>query len=269
MPSKKSGNRKKNKEKKSKAEVNETDADKKRWVVGDRIHPKGLARALPEVAEALRSGTRSADDVAGELFRIYLSDYEETCRVLPWKHKPQEREDWIRALIVGLSRYAIPRGASSNDEQFQMVWDFYRDFHVSAWREDVDTFLTFSYAKLQEVFDDVAERWEPRITSLTGRPLTETCPIYKVSEEVFVSFADGYVENRFGTSRTKDPVVQEKKVLAMAKSTAIKQAAQGVVNGDDMIASTCWECGKEDVDIKTCAKCQVACYCGRECQTTR
>lgn len=93
--------------------------------------------------------------------------------------------------------------------------------------------------ELQEAFDEVAERWESRVQSLTGRPLKETWPLYKASPEAFNSFVGQYVAGNFDTAKLKDPEFENTKAQVEAKYARVKHAAQSVVGGNDVIKSTC------------------------------
>ena len=109
---------------------------------------------------------------------------------------------------------------------------------------------------------------------MTGRPLTETCPLYKVSLETFTTFVNNYVAENVDNAKLKEEEEEEeiKKFMAqvVTRHAVVKRAAQGVVDGDDVIKSTCWECGKQEVaDIRKCSRCLAARYCGRDCQLKR
>lgn len=48
----------------------------------------------------------------------------------------------------------------------------------------------------------------------------------------------------------------------------IKRSAEGVINDDDLVKSSCWECGRHDDNVLKCSKCSTARYCSKDCQRT-
>lgn len=214
----------------------ETVADRKQWVDHGRKDAKGFSKALPETAQALKSGEMGVNEAAK---RLALLGFEEqlgrgqAVRV-PRKGRPNEQVDWIEALVAALCQKVIPVVSTATLTLTCESYDELCDtFHKKFLQKDL---IQRNGSALQEAFDEVTEHWESCVQSLTGRPLKETCPLYKVSLETFTIFVNNYVAENFDNAKFKEAEEEIKNVMAqvVTRYTVVKRAAQGVVDGEVM-----------------------------------
>lgn len=236
------------------------------WVVNGRIDPKGLAKALPETADALRNGALSPGEAClifkGPLLES-MKTHDTSGRMLPWKSNPSKNSDWMRDLCQHIDQTTFPM------DHVEDEYKFFIDFGERIRNKGLSLIIFFDLESVQKICDEVAEKWEPRIKIWTGKPLKGTCSIYKVSKEEFDAFANRFVAENFDTSILHEPSFKQTSRRFLNKYVKIGEAAEGVSVGEDTISSTCWECDKEDSEVSKCSHCLAARYCSRECQTKR
>lgn len=90
----------------------------------------------------------------------------------------------------------------------------------------------------------------------------QTCPLYQQrSLLVYSSLAEQFFDE------TQQGKMMDSRAALQDQKHHLLLAAQGVTKGLADVKRTCWECGAVHVaSIQCCTLCQVANYCGRDCQ---
>jgi hypothetical protein len=170
------------------------------WTREGRKHAKGLARELPETAQALKSGKQDVNDVAARLAMMDL-DY------LPKKDNPGEKGDWVAFLLHHLVFMILPREINENDLEVasELFEELFEDLE-NAFKEKLNSmnmitdgvFEAMVYA-MHDAFDEIAELWESRVWSFFRLSLKDICPIYKVHRDDFLAHVTEEVSEEFDT----------------------------------------------------------------------
>jgi hypothetical protein len=228
------------------------------------VNAKGLSRALPHVAQAIRDGSiepkqvpkmvqqASQDHIMAALTKHLGPDFA----TMPVT-RVQSLEIMTNAepLLCDLVRVACGGDekmshAFAHDFFFSQKlpekWGCVRDtIHMVGEQitklDKIDLLL-----EVQQAYDRTCEKWKHEIERLTKKPLAEHVWAYKKHPAEFV-FILG-------------------KLIVGHK---VEAAARAIENGWDTIRHQCWECGQGEgpnVQVSKCSLCKAARYCSKECQ---
>lgn len=263
-----------------------TPAEISSFVHSGKVDAKRLARKLPDVAAAVRSGSLQPEDVP----RVARQANEDHLMAELSKHLPEELLNGCGKKIHRIGGLEIMTGAEhllcdlvrvacGSDENLSYAfaadffggkecpWKYVREkIHMEGTSitecTPEDCAVIF---EIQQAYNRACEKWRFQIEKLVRKPMEEHCWAYTKSPFEFMQVVGQLIY------RDENSGIQELcRDLAYSKSIQVdhkvEAAARGVAAGHDTIRHQCWECGKDSVPVSKCSRCEAARYCSKECQ---
>lgn len=225
----------------------------------ERLGAKGFAKSYPEMAEQLRNGSLRPGDVANTLSETAFLE-----RVGGGVRDVDNEGNWHLRVCLALAAL----GASETDELEVQRFGIGLYFEWQRRLEDFPTVVdgNTSYKIAQEAFDDVCDCFMDQIEAHTKKPLTSTCPIYRVPLWDFRSVFYVLMKGKANVDAKKArEIIDGREEFNILEEEFFKSAV-GVKAGTDRIRYVCWECDKECQEKLYCVQCGAARYCSKTCQ---
>ncbi|CAB9505055.1 expressed unknown protein [Seminavis robusta] len=130
--------------------------------------------------------------------------------------------------------------------------------------DNVSTGYEVQLAAFQQEHDRLVENWTEVIVGVTGHGPGHHSQAYKTTLDRFGSIWDEHIRikeafaNQMRRGPAREPFLKE---FAHALFACI-----GLEHGHDSDHLRCWECDIDDKNVFKCSGCDVARYCGPECQ---
>ena len=260
---------KKNKSKKKRDKLNKV-ID---FSTSSNINAASLSKQLPHAAAQLRDGTMDPNEMAEELSHLFLKEKlgQNMDPQLKLKHNPDVRLG-LTETVYGQLVAAIFGQDEGIDEDAK--YQFYKEL-VTTENELASEIYdqnkrtnTKRMECMQKAYEQVTDRWVQ-----AGRiPIQNNNRFFNASFEDFEKDMVAVLNLNFDLNEDAKTQIRE----TMTKGEDAKEvykdimaAAKGVVNGDDLIKNSCWNCDKPDptkVSLMSCSQCHIAVYCSQECQ---
>ena len=231
------------------------------WLAHGKINSKRMAEMLPTTVQDLMDGKTNIKDVMRTLESMLAQ------RV------------FLGLLIRQLSQRTIPEHWCRNEEQkrwfnqaqLEFQGDLMKCFDfvaISVFENNIQLSLTKSSQKLQEVFQETCTNWAQRVDQALFRGKKNPtflflCPTNKLSQSEFKDL----IEDLFKDVCDEQIFPEEYEQIRL-RMYQLQYAIHLFGVGAHDVFSSCWECRGVlgDVRFDRCASCNVARYCGRECQ---
>ncbi|CAB9528563.1 expressed unknown protein [Seminavis robusta] len=221
----------------------------------ERISPKKLAQAMPEVLERLQSGN-VADKEAAYL-EVLTSVGPKVDKIMTKDGRTHNKPELKALVLAGLAVSGSSEAAQDLKNSLKSIMLKY----VNAMDENEGE-VAFSLEKSKEIqfrtqkcFDEGIDEMKDEIISTCYNGSEEafktTCPAYKASRDVFWHH---FRQTFWSMIDTNLKEMMEK----------FDTATAGVQMGMHKSKWVCWKCGEEAAFC--CTQCHVAKYCSKECQ---
>lgn len=236
------------------------------------VNAKTLSKKNPDACAKLRDGSMRPDELAKQVAELSLKVSKlPTNPIFQMKHNPEVTANIIEAFDMVLINLLFNN--QTEDDGYKFYEEFIRaEYHFQSKLSELlitkkneiglEELGTKAIGASQKAFEQVTVRWiqTNRLPHCSPRSMKKNL-FYKVStlefsENLFRSISSNLKLEGEGVDQIREDIKNGEEINKVYHDA--KRAATGVVEGEDKIRNTCWQCDRsasEGVFFSACSQC--------------